>query len=435
MNSSKFEEFLNKVTSKVKSKQAHSLIKKELTHHLQELSHSFQKRDSTKEEADEKAIEEMGNPFILGENLNHLHKPKIDWVLTSLFVIIAAISFLPLIGTTHSLPNYHFIGRQVIWYFLAVLVIIGFLFFDYRKLKNFWMVFYVSGVGILLYTTVFGYMMNGAQRWLSIGAIIIDVTPLSLCLFFLAWAALLSKINTFNSWLKQMIVIGLFWMPILLYMALPHFMMSVIYFFCVVAMFAFSQVHKRLALKLVVANMVIGLGFLMTLIINFRNSYVFTRLTAFFNPHDAELNFVVVKMREVLSQAGWFGNGLFNDRDFFTSAHTDFAFPYLVYSLGWIFGIALCVILLLFILRISKNAFKTKDLYGRTLVIGGAALFAVPACWNILMGFGIVPLMGVSLPFISYGGSMLLCYSAILGLILSVFRQKDIIEPTIENFN
>lgn len=98
MSSSNFDEFLNKVTSKVKSKEAHGMIKKELTHHLQQLSHSFENREFSKEDAVKKAIQEMGNPFTIGENLNRLHKPKMDWVLIVLFTIIAGISFLPLIG-------------------------------------------------------------------------------------------------------------------------------------------------------------------------------------------------------------------------------------------------------------------------------------------------------------------------------------------------
>ncbi|MFE8695051.1 FtsW/RodA/SpoVE family cell cycle protein [Cytobacillus sp. FJAT-53684] len=120
-------------------------------------------------------------------------------------------------------------------------------------------------------------------------------------------------------------------------------------------------------------------------------------------------------------------------QQFLPAAHTDFVFPYLVYSLGWIFGILLCLILLLFISRISINAFKIKDRFGRLLVIDGAALFTVHACWNILMGLGIVPIIEVSLPFISYGENMLLFYLAILGLILNVHRRKDIVEPTILN--
>ena len=63
--------------------------------------------------------------------------------------------------------------------------------------------------------------------------------------------------------------------------------------------------------------------------------------------------------------------------------------------------------------------------------MGGAILFAVPTIWNILMGLGFVPIIGVSLPFISYGGSAILFYAAVLGLILNVYRRKDLVEPTI----
>lgn len=93
MSSLKFEEFLSKVTSKVKSKEAHKMIKKELTNHLKELSQYYKNRGFSKEDADEKAIQEMGNPYTIGENLNPLHKPKMDWVLIVLFVIIAGIGF------------------------------------------------------------------------------------------------------------------------------------------------------------------------------------------------------------------------------------------------------------------------------------------------------------------------------------------------------
>ena len=119
MSSPKFEEFLSKVTSKVKSKEAHNMIKKELTHHLQELSQSYKKRGFSEEDADEKAIQEMGNPFTIGEKLNPLHKPKMDWVLIVLFVIFAGISFLPLVGGIPeiSLSSTYFMGRQAIWYY------------------------------------------------------------------------------------------------------------------------------------------------------------------------------------------------------------------------------------------------------------------------------------------------------------------------------
>jgi cell division protein FtsW (lipid II flippase) len=437
MSSPKFEEFLSKVTSKVKSKEAHKMIKKELTHHLQELSQSYKKRGFSEEDSDEKAIQEMGNPFTIGEKLNPLHKPKMDWVLIVLFVIFASISFLPLVGGIPeiSLSSTYFMGRQAIWYSLAVPVIIGFLFFDYQKLKNWWMYFYAIGLLIHLYLHLFGYMVNGAKRWVSLSGLTVDGTIISLFFFFLAWAGIFNKMNEFHSWKKQGFLLVLFWIPILLYMMVPNFMVGIIYFFCLLGMFTFARVHKKLAIKLVITNLVAGAIFMIMIILTSRQSYLFTRLSAFINP-DADptgAGYMYIAIRNVLAEAGWFGNGLYNDLNFqlLPESHTDFTFPFLVYSLGWAFGIVLCLILLIFISRISKNAFKTKDLYGRLIVIGGAALFAVPTTWNILMGFGIVPIMEVSLPFISYGGSEILFYAAVLGLILNVYRRKDIVEPTL----
>jgi cell division protein FtsW (lipid II flippase) len=437
MSSPKFEEFLSKVMSKVKSKEAHKKIKKELTNHLQELSQFYKKRGFAQEDADEKAIQEMGNPFTIGENLNPLHKPKMDWILIVLFIIFAGISFLPLVGGVpeFSVSSPYFMTRQAIWYILAVLVIIGFLFFDYQKLKNWWMYFYAGGLLIDLYLHLFGLMVNGVKKWIFLPGLTVDGTILSLFCFFLAWAGIFNKINEFQSWKKQGLLFVLFWTPILLYMMVPDFMISIIYFLCILGMFAFTRIHKKLAVNLSLTNLLAGIIFIIMFYKTTRQSYLLTRLSAFINP-TADSNgagYMYVAIRKVLSEAGWFGNGITNDIKFqlLPEAHTDFTFPFLVYSLGWAFGFVLCLILLIFISRISKNAFKTKDLYGRLIVIGGATLFAVPTTWNILMSFGVVPIMGVSLPFISYGGSAILFYAAVLGLILNVYRRKDLIEPTI----
>ncbi len=439
MSSSPFEEFLNKVISKVKAKETHSIIKKELANHLQELSSSFEKRDISKEEAEKKAIEEMGNPFTIGENLNRLHQPKIDWLLLSLFLIFTGISFLSLIRIEHVELAIHspYLVRQAFWYILAVFVIVGCLFFDYRKLKNLWIFFYSSGFVLLLYTYLFSDPVQGTKRWFSLFGFSINVI-ITLLLFFLAWASIFHQINEYGSWKKQVLLSVLFWSPLFLYIKLPYFILSIIYFFCVVAMFAFSHANKKFAIKLIVTNIAACMVVISAMIIlSPQSGYFFTKLSSFFNPYEdpSGHGYMYIVVRDALSQAGWFGHKLINDSivQALPLTHTDFVFSYLVYAFGWAFGIFLCFVLLIFILRITFNAFKTKDLYGRLLVIGGAALFAVPICWNILMGFWVVPIIGVFLPFISYGGGLLLLYSAILGLILSVYRRKDMVEPTMIN--
>lgn len=189
MSSSRFEDYLSKVTAKVKSKEAHSMIKKELHNHMEELSQSFQKRGLSVKDADKKAMQEMGDPSTVGRNMNHLHKPRIDWLLIGLFVIFAGISFLPLIGDVH----HAFMNKQLVWLVLAIIVLVGFRFFDYRKLKNLWMYFYGGGLLLFFATFLVGIEVNGVKKWLSVGSMTIDGPALSLFLFFIGWPAFLQN--------------------------------------------------------------------------------------------------------------------------------------------------------------------------------------------------------------------------------------------------
>ncbi|ELE2995447.1 FtsW/RodA/SpoVE family cell cycle protein [Listeria monocytogenes] len=416
MSSSTFEEYLGKVIANVKSKQAHSMIKKELSNHLEELSHSFQKRGLSIEDANKKAMQEMGDPSTVGRNMNQLHKPRMDWLLIALFILLAGISFLPIIGDVVA-SNSSFMKKQIVWLAIAVLALIGFLFFDYRKLKDLWMYFYAAALILFFTTFLVGIPLTGGGRWMSLWGIAIDSPAISLFLFFIAWAGIFTKVTEFKGWKKLVMLLILFWLPVIFYTMLPQFVFSIMYFLCVLVMYIFYYRHNRFAIKVALGNLLVGVIFISTMILKYPSSYL---------PDTS------IPLKDILSKAGWFGKGLHNNL-ILPEAHTDFVFPFLVYSLGWVFGIFLCLLLVVFVLRISRNAFKTKDLFGRLLTIGGAILFTVPACWNILMGLGIVPIMVVPLPFISYGGSMLLVYAALLGLILNVYRRKDIVESTLVN--
>ncbi|MBC1415825.1 FtsW/RodA/SpoVE family cell cycle protein [Listeria innocua] len=416
MSSAIFEEYLGKVIAKVKSKQAHSMIKKELSNHLEELSHSFQKRGLSLEDADKKAMQEMGDPSTVGKNMNQLHKPRMDWLLIALFILLAGISLLPLMSDVVS-PNSFFIKKQIVWLALAILALIGFLFFDYRKLKNLWMYFYAAALILFFTPFLAGISLTAGGRWVFLWGIMIDSPAISLYLFFIAWAGIFSKVNAFKGWKKQVMLLILFWAPVISYIMINRLVFSIMYFLCVLVMYIFYYRRNQFAIKVALGNLLIGIIFISTMILKSSSSY---------------LSDTIIPLKDILSKAGWFGNGLHNNLTI-PEAHTDFVFPFLVYSFGWVFGIFLCLLLLVFILRISLNAFKTKDLFGRLLTIGGAVLFTVPAFWNILMGLGIVPIMVVPLPFISYGGSMLLVYAALLGLILNVYRRKDIVESTLVN--
>ncbi len=105
---------------------------------------------------------------------------------------------------------------------------------------------------------------------------------------------------------------------------------------------------------------------------------------------------------------------------------SDFVFAYLVYSFGWIVGGAVLLIGIVLLYRIQRAMGQVKDRFGSLLIRGLMAVFFVPFFWSILMALGIVPIFSVSLPFISYGGTQFVLQMAVFGIILSVYRRKDI---------
>ncbi|MEK3798070.1 FtsW/RodA/SpoVE family cell cycle protein [Peribacillus sp. FSL H8-0477] len=108
-------------------------------------------------------------------------------------------------------------------------------------------------------------------------------------------------------------------------------------------------------------------------------------------------------------------------------SNPDFVFVGLTHTLGWLFGCILASVLLLVIYRMSWILLKVDDHFGKLLIVGGLTVFAVQVIANLGMSLGILPIISISLPFISYGAVPVLINSVIFGTILSVYRRKDLL--------
>ncbi|MMZ65896.1 Lipid II flippase FtsW [compost metagenome] len=107
--------------------------------------------------------------------------------------------------------------------------------------------------------------------------------------------------------------------------------------------------------------------------------------------------------------------------------HSDNVFTYLIYSLGWVFGILVLMIVLLFVTQLVNAAMSVRDPYGKMLIAGLGAFFSVQFVWSIGMSLGLLPISAVSFPLISYGGSGLMAQLGAIGLIYGVYRRKDMV--------
>lgn len=128
----KGERFLKEVTNHIKSKEAKDLVVTELEFHLKQTKNMWIGKGLSEAVAEDKAVEQMGSPVKLGEELNKLYKPKVDWFLIGLLVAAMGLGFLPVITFGHA----DLFMNKVIFVILGVVTAVGIMLIDYRKLER-----------------------------------------------------------------------------------------------------------------------------------------------------------------------------------------------------------------------------------------------------------------------------------------------------------
>ncbi|KAA0743434.1 FtsW/RodA/SpoVE family cell cycle protein [Bacillus sp. AY3-1] len=406
----KGERFVSEVTNHIKSKEAKSFVATELDFHLKQAKNTWIEKGLSEEVAENKAVEQMGSPIKLGQELNKLHKPKVDWFLLILLVAAMGLGFLPIIALGHTND---LLMNKVIFVILGIVTAVGMMLLDYRKLERFGWLFYTIGVFILLTLKWFpsGYV-NG-EALIKIGPIKIDCL-MTIPFFFLAWASFFN-----NSRLKFIHLFMLYVFSLYLFLTTSILLPIFIYITMVFVMLWWSKLGKKTAWLITMLPI-----FLLIIRDLFSWSavkeYRIARILGFINPAHDQWD---LRLQEAMSSAGWFGT--YGNIKSIPAAHTDFVFASLTYYYGYVLALVLVLILSLFAVRIMNIAYKINDGYGKLLLVGGVTLFVIHFICNVGMILGLLPRTSISLPFISYGWIPTLFHAFIMGIVLSVYRRKD----------
>ncbi len=358
----------------------------------------------------------MGSPIKLGQQLNKLHRPKVDWILVILLITIFGLGFLPLFSI--GIGEYLLTSKVVIT-LIGSAAALGIMLIDYRKLKKQGWLFYSIGVVILLVLRLFSNTTINGLSLLRIGPLTIE-SIMSLPFFFLAWATFFS-----NERLKVWQFIIFFLLPFILFFTVPSISTTYIYTIMVFSMVWWSKFSRKIVLAIwgVSVSFFVFVSFISWKFLSF---YQKDRLLAYLNPekYSDGPGFMILHVKELLSKAGWFGHSM--NKEFIPEAHTNLVFVSFTYYYGWLFAIALVLILFLFGARIIVITSRIKDSYGKLLLIGAFALYTIQLATNIGMTLGVFPLISMSLPFISYGLMPTLLNAILIGIVLSVYRRKEL---------
>ncbi|MED0971599.1 FtsW/RodA/SpoVE family cell cycle protein [Bacillus paramycoides] len=409
----KGERFLKEVTTHIKSKEAKSFVATELDFHLKQAKGMWIEKGLSEEVAEDKAVEQMGNPIKLGQELNKLHKPKVDWFLIVLLLAAMGLGFLPVLafGYTNDV-----IMNKVIFAILGVVTAFGMMLIDYRKLERRGWLFYTIGVLILLMLYCFPNASIAGEPLIHIGPIAIDCL-MAVPFFFLAWASFFN-----NSRIKVMHLVFLYLFSLCLFLIVSTLSTIFIYIMMVFVMLWWSKLGKKKALIITVVTICLfTLGGLFAV-----KEYQLDRILGYINPEQdaGGAGFMYIRLKEVMSSAGWFGTS--GDTKFIPAPDTDFVFASLTYYYGYFLALILVFILSLFVARLVVISYNINDRYGKLLLVGGMTLFVVQFIYNVGMILGLLPIASISLPFISYGLTPTLFHALLMGIVLSVYRRKDI---------
>lgn len=425
IENNKVDEYINDVCKLVKNKKVHNEIKEELLDHINDIIEDYLEIGMPLDVATDKALTQMGNAEIIGHDLNKAHKSNSDWLL---LIITSSLIFFGFLTTAFlQLNNFNdsyyinYINKILVFLGISIILSLCLLKLDYRKLKKYSLILYIISISLILLTLIISLPIHGMKRWLTIGAFSIDTLSVTPILLIISLAGIFDNYNWNNklSIFKGFILV---FTPVILFVLFPSLSTVVIY---LVASFIIMSIS---GFKLKYLISIYGVLISLLLFIIFQTPYRIERFFIFLNPSEYinSDDWIYNQLNTLRNSAGLFGSGSTVNSSFLPDANMEFALTSIIYCFGWIVGIIVIALVLSFIIRLAFISINTKNTYGRLLVSGLCSLFAVQFILNILANFSLSPILGINMPFISYGGNQLIINILSISIINNVYKFRNV---------
>lgn len=317
----------------------------------------------------------------------------------------------------------HYLRSQSVWIFLGLFVVAVFSFIDYKKLYFLSFVTLVLTIILLVIVLIpgVGSKVGGARRWIDLGLFSIQPTELakfSVIIYLSSWFTNKEK-NRFLPF------ISLICFLVFLIILQPDMGTAIIIFSISLIIYYFSGA-KFMDFVYILGGSIVGVYFLIKL-----SPYRFNRLLAFLNPavDPLGISYHINQIFISLSSGGFFGRGFGSSRQkylFLPEAHTDSIYAIIGEEYGFIGGFILIILYFIFVYKIYHLIRLAPDRLARLILIGIFAFFNLQFIVNMFGMTGLFPIVGVPIPFLSYGGSNLLISFALIGIMLNIEKRVKV---------
>jgi rod shape determining protein RodA len=360
----------------------------------------------------------------------------LDPVLVVSALLLAALGMVVIYSaklqalTVQELPPTTFVARQAVALVVGLVVLAVVAAFDYRHLRGYAAVLYLSSLALLVLTlTPLGTEINGSQRWLIIAGFQMQPSELAKVAVLVSVAALLHERKGEPGLPTVGIALALVGVPMALVFLQPDLGTSIVFVWLAAVLFLVGGVKARYLVGLVIAGIA---GFTAALRLELIQSYQIQRLTGFLDAGDPTLaQGPVFQTRQSLIAVGsgqFMGKGLFEGTQtslsYVPENHTDFIFTVVGEEFGFVGAAIVLGLFLVIIWRGLRIAVLSKDLFGTLLAAGIVGVFTLQVFLNVGMTIGIMPVTGIPLPFVSYGGTSLIVWLGMVGLLLNVHMRR-----------
>ncbi len=313
--------------------------------------------------------------------------------------------------------SFHFIERQMLFLIPALFLLVSISFLPPLWARRFGVLLFIGSTCLIVFILLFGNEINGAYRWLSLGSFGLQPSEFAKSGFVIAGAWLLAEGARDKKFRGGLIAMALYSVLAFLLLMQPDYgQWALVTAVWAVMFFIAGWSWLWIILLAIAVFATLSLGYIYA-------PHVAKRIDRFLRPEDGDA-YQVDKAMEALSSGGAFGNPDLGVKHQLPDAHTDFIFA----VAGEEFGFFMCLIILgiyaAFVFRAFQLASLKNSVFLQCAICGLSAQFGLQAIVNIGVSLRVLPAKGMTLPFISYGGSSLLATAITVGLILALTRKQ-----------
>ncbi len=358
---------------------------------------------------------------------------NVEWSVLVVAIILTLIGFIALFTATQN-SGYDEFKKQIIWFGISLIAMLIFMTVNYETLIRFSPFFY-GGFIILLIAVLFTKEVNGATSWFNIGAFSFQPAEFAKVFVILFLALIISNIKVrgkqeINKPLKILIILSALALPVLLIIKQPDYGTAMAFFIATALMLFSAGIDKKYIIAIILIAAVS-----IPLLYNFvLPEHARKRIDIFLHPETEPrgAGYNILQSKLAIGAGGLTGMGLLKGNQtqlgYLYPKTTDFIYSVIGEELGFVVAGTIIILYVILVTKILYIAKTSKDEKGTLVAAGIAGVFMFHMIENIGMVMGLLPITGVPLPFISYGGSSLITSYMMIGILLNISskRQKTI---------